>query len=144
VGDAVFADPNVIQAAGKDAEGFYSFFIFATQYLGDRTGAMGDFRDRVDKTNPPAGTPNQSTIMAYCDTYVFAEALRRAGAVPTRQSLIAAIESIQNFVPGKDSYWTGAAPICVPRSFKAGDHHGNRAYPPYVVKDGQLKIVQTP
>lgn len=140
VGDGALADPNTIAVAGRDAEGFYTFWIASNQFIEDRTGAMGTWRERFQRAVPdaPRGTPNLFSLSAYGDFYVFAEGIRRAGLNLTRESFVRALESIRDFVAGKDSHWTFAVPIALPRGFSSESHKGNREQLPVVVKDGQL------
>ena len=51
--------------------------------------------DAVGKAGPEA-QPNYSSMEGYLSAKVFAEGLRRAGRNPTRDSLVSALESIQN------------------------------------------------
>jgi branched-chain amino acid transport system substrate-binding protein len=140
VGDAALADPNTITVAGKDAEGFFTFWMASNQFIEDRTGAMGQWRDRFQRAVPdaPRGTPNLFSLGAYGDFYVFAEGLRRAGKEPTRESFVQGMEGLRDFVAGKDSHWTFATPIALPRNFAPDSHKGNRDQLPVVVKSGQL------
>ena len=140
VGDSALADPNTITVAGKDAEGFFTFWMASNQFIEDRTGAMGQWRDRFQRAvvDAPRGTPNLFSLGAYGDFYVFAEGLRRAGKEPTRESFVQGLEGLRDFVAGKDSHWTFATPVALPRSFAPDSHKGNRDQLPVVVKDGQL------
>lgn len=140
VGDSALADPNTLTVAGKDAEGFFTFWGASNQFMDDTTGVMGQWRNRFKQMLPdaPRGTPNLFSLGGYTDFYVFAEGLRRAGKVPTREGFVKGMEEMQNFVAGKDSYWTFALPIGLPRSFGPDSHKGNRIQMPVVVKNGQL------
>lgn len=140
VGDAALADPNTITVAGKDSEGFYTFWGASNQFIDDRTGVMGQWRERFQRALPdaPRGTPNLFSLGAYGDFYLFAEALRRAGKSPTRDSFVQSMEGIRDFVAGKDAYWTFASPIALPRSFTPDSHKGNRDQLAVMVKNGQL------
>jgi branched-chain amino acid transport system substrate-binding protein len=139
VGDTALADPNTIVVAGKDAEGFFTFWG-AKQFIEDRTGVMGQWRERFQQAVPdaPRGTPNLFSLAGYGDFYVFAEGLRRAGKNPTREGFVQGTEGIRDFVAGKDAYWTFASPIALPRNFAPDNHKGNRDQLPVVVKNGQL------
>ena len=141
VGDTAMTDSAVLALAGPAAEGMYAMWLAGTQFLSDDTGAMKEFRDRFAKAfpNAPAGMPNQYTIRAYADAYVIAEALRRAGKDLSGDNLVAKFDTIQNFVAGRDGYFTYAAPIGLPRSFGPTDHQGTKELTPVVVKDGRFQ-----
>ena len=102
-------------------------WIAGAQFLSDDTGPMKDFRARFAKSfpNAPSGMPNQYTIRAYADAYVIAEALRRCGADVSDQNIVAQLDTIQNFVAGKDANFKYAAAIGLPRSFSPTDHQGS-------------------
>lgn len=141
VGDTAMADQAVLELAGKSAEGMYAMWIAGAQFLSDDTGPMKEFRDRFAKAfpNAPAGMPNQYTIRAYADAYVIAEALRRAGPDPTSEKIVEALDTIQNFVAGRDDNFKYAAAIGLPRSFSPTDHLGTKVVAPVVVKDGKFR-----
>ncbi len=141
VGDSAQADKQTVSLAGPSAEGYYTFWFSSPQFIDDRTGTMGAWRDAFEKTfpNPPPGVPNQWTLQAYSDVYVVAEALRRAGNTLTRENFVKQLETIQNFVGGKDENLKYAFPVGLPRSFTATDHQGSRTLVPVVVKDGAFK-----
>jgi branched-chain amino acid transport system substrate-binding protein len=144
IGDTVLADSVVPQMAGAAMEGSYVLWLNSSQYIDDKNNPMADWRARFAKKfpNPAPGTPNSFSLSAYSDFYVFADGLRLAGKNPTQQSVIAGLETIQNFVAGKDKYFVYAAPIGNPRSFKAGDHKGNRECVLLVVKNGTFQRVE--
>ena len=95
---------------------------------------MQDFRARFAKAfpNAPAGMPNQYTIRAYADAYVIAEALRRAGKDVSAKNIVAQLNTIDNFIAGKDANFKYAAAIGLPRSFSATDHQGTKVVAPVV------------
>jgi ABC-type branched-subunit amino acid transport system substrate-binding protein len=107
-----------IRAARKAGYGgtFYNVSFVGTQALADELGkeARGimvsqvmpypfstttaiarEYRDAVSKAGNGA-SPNYSSIEGYVAAKVLAEGLRRAGRNPTRETLIAGLESIQN------------------------------------------------
>ena len=144
LGDTVFGDTVVPKLAGPAADGFYALWINASQFMGENSGAMGDWKARFNKAfpNPPPSTPNSFSLAGYADFYVFADGLRRAGNDPTQDKVIAGLEQEHNFVAGKDGYFKWAAPIGLPRSFKQGDHKGNRECVLIIVKNGEYTRVQ--
>lgn len=107
-----------IRAARKAGYGgtFYNVSFVGTQALADELGkeARGimvsqvmpypfstttaiarEYLDAVGKAGNGA-TPNYSSIEGYLAAKVFAEGLRRAGRNPSRDALVAGLESIQN------------------------------------------------
>jgi branched-chain amino acid transport system substrate-binding protein len=79
---------------------------------------MVKFRDAWSKLNPnaPKGRPNLFDVYAYGDTYVIAEALKRAGPDLTREKFVDALEGM------KDYRISGVA---TPRTFTTHEHIGN-------------------
>ena len=143
VGDTAMTDQAVLELAGPAAEGMYAMWIAGAQFLSDDSGPMKQFRERFAKAYPnaPAGMPNQYTIRAYADAYVIAEALRRAGSNVTQDNVVTQLDTIQNFVAGRDGYFTYAAAIGLPRSFSPTDHQGTKVLTPIVVKDGKFQAM---
>lgn len=145
VGDTAMTDQAVLELAGKAAEGMYAMWIAGAQFLSDDTGPMKAFREHFAKAYPnaPAGMPNQYTIRAYADAYVIAEAVRRAGPTPTPATIVSQLDTIHDFVGGKDAYFTYATPIGLPRSFSPTDHQGTRKLTVVVVRNGKFQAVAT-
>lgn len=107
-----------IREARKTGYGgtFFNVSFVGTQALADELGREGrgimvsqvmpfpfstttpisrEYLDAVGKAGPEA-QPNYSSMEGYLSAKVFAEGLRRAGRNPTRDSLVSALESIQN------------------------------------------------
>jgi branched-chain amino acid transport system substrate-binding protein len=95
---------------------FYNVSFVGTQALADELGKEGrgvmisqvmpfpfstttpisrEYLDAVAKAGGDA-TPNYSSMEGYLAAKVFAEGLKRAGRAPSREALIAGLESIQN------------------------------------------------
>ncbi len=144
LGDTVLGDNVVPSTAGSAAEGFYALWLNASQFIDQTTGPMGEWKTRFKAMfpNPPPGVPNSFSLSAYSDFYVFADGIRRAGKDITVQKVIAGLEQIQNFIGGKDKAFAYAVPIGNPRSFKNGDHKGNREAVLIVVKNGAYSRVE--
>ena len=140
VGDTGFADQSVVELAGAGAEGLYAMWIGGAQLGTDETGPMGDWRKRFAAAFPsaPAGMPNAYSIRGYADAYVIAEGLRRAGADLSQDNIVAQLDTIRDFIAGRDATFTYAAPIGLPRSFSPTDHQGTKSLAPVVVKDGKF------
>jgi len=142
VADTSLADPAVARGAGKSAEGFCAFWFGGSQFIDDRTGAMGNWLKALEASGVerPANTPNLYSMMLYSDVYVVAEAMRKAGKDLTRESLLQSLDTnIHDFVAGKDPVWTFAEPIGLPRSFTPTDHQGNRTVQPVINQGGVFK-----
>jgi branched-chain amino acid transport system substrate-binding protein len=79
---------------------------------------MVKFRDAWSKLNPnaPKGHPNLFDVYAYGDTYVIAEAMKRAGRDLTRDKFVDALEAMKDYrVSG----------VATPRTFTTDEHIGN-------------------
>jgi ABC-type branched-subunit amino acid transport system substrate-binding protein len=103
---------------------------------------MKQFRESFAKAfpNAPSGMPNQYTLRAYADAYVIAEALRRAGSDLGPENIVAKLDTVQNFVGGRDDFKFASA-VGLPRSFSATDHQGTKTVAAVVVKDGKFQAV---
>ncbi|WP_140635718.1 ABC transporter substrate-binding protein [Methylibium rhizosphaerae] len=107
-----------VRAARKAGYGgtFYNVSFVGTQALADELGREGrgvmvsqvmpfpfstttqisrEYLDAVQKAGPEA-QPNYSSMEGYLCAKVFTEGLKRAGRNPSRESLVSALESIQN------------------------------------------------
>lgn len=127
-------DPSLVTVAKTSAEGVTGFSLIP--YLpGSKAADMVKWEAAWKKEYPnaPAGRPNNFDLLAYGDMYVLAEGAKRAGASLTTDSLIRALEGIQNYRVG---------PVATPRTFSTKHHIGNLALVPMVVKDGQWEPVQ--
>jgi len=127
-------DPALVTAAKTAAEGVSGFSLIP--YLpGSKAPDMVKWEAAWKKEYPnaPAGRPNNFDLLAYGDTYVLAEAMKRAGPSLTTDGLIKALESIQNYRVG---------PVATPRTFSTKHHIGNLTLVPMVVTNGQWEPVQ--
>ncbi len=127
-------DPALVAAAKTSAEGVMGFSLIP--YLpGSKAADMVKWEAAWKKEYPsaPSGRPNNFDLLAYGDMYVLAEGMKRAGANLTTDSLIKALEGIQNYRVG---------PVATPRTFSTKHHIGNLTLVPMVVKDGQWEPVQ--
>jgi len=121
-------DPSLIAAARSNAEGVTGFSLIPLlpgSQLPDMVKWEGAWRKEYP--NAPAGRPNNFDLLAYGDAHVMAEALRRAGKDLTTDSLIRALEAIQNYRVG---------PVATPRTFSTKHHVGNLTLVPMMVKNG--------
>lgn len=127
-------DPSLITAARASAEGVVGFSLIP--FLpGSKAPDMVKWEAAWKKEYPsaPAGRPNNFDLLAYGDMYVLAEGLKRAGAALTTDSLIRALEGIENY---------RVSPVATPRTFSTKHHIGNLSLVPMMVKDGQWEAVQ--
>lgn len=142
--DTVLTDPVVTKTAGTAIEGTYGLWISANQFIEEKTGPIADWKARFARKNPNPvpGTPNSYSLASYGDFYVFAEGLRRAGKDLTQDKVVTALESIHDYVAGKDRAFSYAAAIGNPRTFSKGDHKGSRDCVPVVVRNGEYQRVE--
>ena len=127
-------DPALVTAAKSSAEGVTGFSLIP--FLpGSKAPDMVKWEAAWKKEYPsaPAGRPNNFDLLAYGDTYVLAEGLKRAGRDLTADGLVKALEGIQNYRVG---------PVATPRTFSTKHHIGNLTLVPMIVKDGQWEPVQ--
>lgn len=121
-------DPSLIAAARTNAEGVAGFSLIPL-LPGSQLPDMVKWEAAWRKEYPsaPAGRPNNFDLLAYGDAHVMAEALRRAGKDLTTDSLIKALEGVQNYRVG---------PVATPRTFSTKHHIGNLTLVPMMVKNG--------
>jgi len=122
-------DPALVTAAKSAAEGVTGFSLIP--YLpGLESARHGQVGSGVEEgiSQCPGRTPEQLRSFAYGDMYVLAEGMKRAGPSLTADSLIRALEGVQNYRVGS---------VATPRTFSTKHHIGNLALVPMVVKDGQ-------
>jgi branched-chain amino acid transport system substrate-binding protein len=122
-------DQNFLSAARQSAEGATGFALVPL-LPGSASPEMKAWETkwRQEYPNQPTGRPNVFDILAYADIYVLANALKRAGADPTTEKLIDALEKTKD-------YRVGA--IASPRSFSTKHHIGNLRLQAMQVKNGQ-------
>ncbi len=108
-------DPLTIQLGGAAVEGIYGV---ATSALPGwdvaKWPGLKDYQDSLAALSASA-KPSAFGVRAYADAIVFVEALKRAGANPTRDGLVKAIESLKDFDTG----------IYPPLTYAADRHDGN-------------------
>ena len=126
-------DASLLSAARKNAEGMTGFAL-VPDLPGSHDPALQawEAKWRAQYPNLPAGRPNVFDLIGYADTYVLAEALKRAGPQPTTETLITGLESLKDYRVG---------PIATSRSFTTKHHIGNLTLEPQIVKDGAWEPV---
>jgi branched-chain amino acid transport system substrate-binding protein len=117
MGSPAAIDNGVIAGAGLNAEGYTGGWL-SGQFLDSVHPDMVKFRDAWSKLHPdaPKGRPNLFDVLGYTETYVIAEALKRAGPDLTREKLVDALETIDNYKISE---------IATPRTFTKWHHIGN-------------------
>jgi branched-chain amino acid transport system substrate-binding protein len=116
-GSASMVDNGLIATAGYATEGFMGGWLLPV-FLDSQHPDMLKFRQAWEKRYPnaPKGRPNIFDLMAYGDAYVVAEGLRRAGPELTREKLVDALETIENY---------RVSEVATPRTFTKWHHIGN-------------------
>lgn len=92
--------PKTLGSVGKDIVAAY-----VVPELPDTSmkKPVADYREILKKQYSgalPPGRPSEYDMAGYAALKIFAEALGRAGAEPTRESLITALETIKDYDPG--------------------------------------------
>lgn len=130
---ANMVDPSFLGLARNSAEGIVGFSGLPV-LPGTKVPDMEKWEAawRKEYPNAPAGRPNVFDILSYGETYVLAEALKRAGASPTTDGLIRALEGLQNY---------RVSSIVTPRGFTAKHHIGNMTLVPMMAKGGQWEAI---
>ena len=97
-GSGAMVDNALIANAGMAAEGFMGGWL-TPLFLDSAHPDMLKFQQAFAKRHPdaPKGRPNVFDLMAYGDMHVVAEGMRRAGPELTREKLIDALETLDNY-----------------------------------------------
>jgi branched-chain amino acid transport system substrate-binding protein len=140
LGDGLLVDSVLTQNAGSSADGMYGLWTAAPQFIGETSGPVGEFKKRFAKfyPNPVPGTPNGFSVASYADFYDFTEGLRRAGRDLDKDKVVAALETLNGYVAGRDRDSSWAVPVGKPRTFKKGDHKGSREAHLLIVRNGEF------
>jgi branched-chain amino acid transport system substrate-binding protein len=117
MGSPAAVDNGVIAGAGLNAEGYTGGWL-SGQFLDSVHPDMVKFREAWGKLHPdaPKGRPNLFDVLGYSEMYVVAEAMKRAGPDLTREKLVDALETIENYKVSE---------IATPRTFTKWHHIGN-------------------
>ena len=117
MGSPAAVDNGVIAGAGLNAEGYTGGWL-SGQFLDSVHPDMVKFREAWAKLHPdaPKGRPNLFDVLGYSEMYVIAEAMKRAGPDLTREKLVDALETIENYKVSE---------IATPRTFTNWHHIGN-------------------
>jgi branched-chain amino acid transport system substrate-binding protein len=117
MGSPAAVDNGVIAGAGLNAEGYTGGWL-SGQFLDSVHPDMVKFREAWAKLHPdaPKGRPNLFDVLGYSEMYVVAEAMKRAGPDLTREKLVDALETIENYKVSE---------IATPRTFANWHHIGN-------------------
>jgi branched-chain amino acid transport system substrate-binding protein len=126
-------DPALITAGRASTEGVTGFSLIP--YLpGSKNADLVKWETAWKKEYPnaPAGRPNNFDLLSYSDTYVVADALKRAGRDLTTDSFTRALEATRDYRVG---------PIATPRTFSTKHHIGNLSMVPLIVQNGAWEPV---
>lgn len=126
-------DPALITAGRTATEGVAGFSLIP--YLpGSKNADMVKWEAAWKKEYPnaPVGRPNNFDVMGYADTYVIADAMKRAGRDLTTDSFIRALEATRDYKVGA---------IATPRTFSTKHHIGNLTLVPLIVQGGAWEPV---
>ena len=117
MGSPAAVDNGVIAGAGLNAEGYTGGWL-SGQFLDSVHPDMVKFREAWGKLHrdAPKGRPNLFDVLGYTEMYVVAEAMKRAGPDLTREKLVDALETIENYKISE---------IGTPRTFTKWHHIGN-------------------
>jgi branched-chain amino acid transport system substrate-binding protein len=117
MGSPAAVDNGVIAGAGLNAEGYTGGWL-SGQFLDSVHPDMVKFREAWAKLHPdaPKGRPNLFDVLGYSEMYVVSEAMKRAGPDLTREKLVDALETIENYKVSE---------IATPRTFAKWHHIGN-------------------
>ena len=117
MGSPAAVDNGVIAGAGLNAEGYTGGWL-SGQFLDSVHPDMVKFREAWAKLHPdaPKGRPNLFDVLGYSEMYVISEAMKRAGPDVTREKLVDALETIENYKVSE---------IATPRTFTNWHHIGN-------------------
>ncbi|MFJ7636812.1 ABC transporter substrate-binding protein [Peribacillus sp. NPDC097206] len=92
--------------------------------------AVKEYRE-VLKKHAPATTPDFQSLFTWAESKIFVEALKKIDGAPTREKLISALESIENY----------ETDILPPVSFSSDNHLGVKEIQPVKVENGEWKTV---
>lgn len=120
----------VVKQAGLDAARGFSVAQVMPQAETSFLPIAREMRDLAKKANAAPGAVNPTSFEGYLAATVFVEGLRRAGANPTRESLLRGLEGLTNFDAGGFRV-----------SFGAGKHDGS-TYVELGVVDRRGKLIQ--
>lgn len=138
-GDTSSMNSGLLTIAGAAAEGLYVSYTLP-YFNGDSAADMVEFEKRYKAAYPsyPVDRPNYVDVYNYGNMYAIAEALKRAGAAPTQQGFVEAMETLDGF-QAKDG-WPNAVNVVLPLAYTKS-HNGNRRMAHFFVKDGKFTRV---
>ena len=121
---------NAVPANARSAAEGFTAACLLPLYMGSKHPDMVKFETAWRKEYPsmPTGRPNVFDLLGYGDTYVVAEALKRAGRDLTVDKLIAAFETLRSY---------RVSTVATPRTFTTEHHIGNLTLHVMQVKNGE-------
>lgn len=137
IGDYGQVAEDMLNITGDAGEGYVSVWM-GSMYLTDSDPMMQGFQEAFAERFPDADDayPNFGTAQAYADTFVIADALRRAGDEITPDTIRKALDETDGFNAGEDENFTYAFAIGRPLAWTDGTHIGSHDLTPLVIKDG--------
>lgn len=129
-GISTLTDESFLRAAGAAAEGVVVAPSAMLPTADPKAKECVDALSAYDK----ALTPSSFTMFGCLGAKVFVDALKRAGAEPTRASLVAEIEKTKGF----DSGFSG------PITFSPSAHQGLTSVYPVGIEGGKFKVLGAP
>jgi len=145
LGDQSLPVPDLISLGGGAVNGMKLLYI-GNQVLSDTTGAMGRFvafHRRMFPNVDKVAYPNQQTVWAYADTFVLADAIRRAGPKFNADSLVQKLDRTRGFLAGAGKVFFYAHPVGLPRSYSPTTHEGTRQMGLLEVRSGKFVPVKS-
>jgi branched-chain amino acid transport system substrate-binding protein len=102
-GGAGIATPLFTKAIGSLGKGIVAAYVMPDLPESSNVPAIVHYREALKKKYAgalPPGRPNEYDLSGYAALKIFATALAKAGDSPTRESLIAALETLKDFDSG--------------------------------------------
>ncbi|HVX77950.1 MAG TPA: ABC transporter substrate-binding protein [Bradyrhizobium sp.] len=102
-GGAGISTPLFTKAVGNLGKGIVAAYVVPDLPESSTKPAVAKYRETLKKKyggSLPPGRPNEYDLGGYAALKIFAAALAKAGANPTRESLIAALETLKDFDTG--------------------------------------------
>lgn len=138
--DVAAMNLGLLTIAGAAAEGLYVATV-PPFFNGDPDENMVEFERRYRERHPgyPDDRPNFVDMYVYGAVYVLAEGMKRAGSDADPEAVIAALETLENYVPSQS--WPSAVDVSHPTTY-VRNRAGNRAMSYFRVVDGKFERIR--
>jgi branched-chain amino acid transport system substrate-binding protein len=134
-GGAGISTPLFAKAVGSLGKGIVAAYVVPDLPESSSRTEIVHYREALKKKYPgslPPGRPNEYDLGGYAALKIFAAALAKAGSDPTRESLIAALETLKDFDVG----------VTFPVTYTSTNHEGTDQTSLLTVGDsGQWEIL---